>query len=328
MGHFAVISGPEKAGKTTLIDALAKCVRVNYDPFIRHWSGPAEDQRNTRYLRPLQDDYVSVQAGFPVIWDRSWLCHNVYGLLLNSPMNETVRNPLLSEWLYGRAISHLGKRFVLLPSSLRSDPSAPWNQLASRRSADDLPVHPKMEYSLYKSLAESYGWEILENDYTDEGLERNLDTILSTLSFVPQSFRLEELVSPPHARVCFVGEKPTEDYDRTKGEWLPFTDKSGIAFANLLGSDALRCAWAYSHRLPPQHLRAFDTLVTFGELPYIWCKNYIGHKKVIALPALRHVVSKKYEGELANVFAILRPMMGTPRILESSVRKDLENARA
>lgn len=307
MGHFAVISGPEKAGKTTLIDALSKCyTKVE----VRHWQGPATDQRNTRFLHALRADYSSQYVGTPIIWDSSWLCHNVYGLLLNHPCNETVRNPLLSEWLYGRAVSHLGAKFVLLPHS--------WEALAERRTPDDLPVHPRIEYMLYRTLAEQYGWIILENDYTSEALERNLEIIMESLKSIA-THRLEELVSPPQARLCFVGEKPTEANDQDKGEWLPFTNKDGIAFANLLGSDALRCGWAYSHRLPPQHLRGFDTLVTLGELPYIWCKNYIGHKKIIALPALRHVVSKKYEADLGNMIPLIRSQMGKLEVLESSI---------
>jgi len=296
---FVVISGPEKAGKTTLIDTLVKHLPpFTVPPFVRHWSGPANDQRNTRFIPALQADYAAEMLGQAIIWDRSWLCHNVYGFLMQHPHNETVKFPLLSEWLYGRAVDHLGSKFVLLPQS--------WQDSHKRRDDSDLPVHARFEYQMYKSLAESYGWTILENDYSPERLSQNVQTILDAVNeHTTKTRRLEELVSPPSARVCFVGEKPEESYDKKQGEWLPFTHKQGIQFAQSLGDYSLKAAWAFSHRLPPGHLRDYETLVTFGELPYLWAKNYVGHKNVIALPRLPHVVSRKYDAEWPNISSML-----------------------
>lgn len=297
---FVAISGPEKAGKTTLIAALEEALKTpSLMPYVRHWSGPATDQRNTRFLQPLRQDYAAAAVGQPIIWDRSWLCHNVYGLLLQSPMNETVRNPLLSEWLYGRAVDHLGAKFVLLPQD--------WRESQARRDESDLPVHARFEVEAYRNLAHTYGWTILENQYTKTSVLKNVVLILQAIQG-DRPHRLEELVTPPNARVCFVGERP-EECDATQGEWLPFSNREGIAFANMLGPKALGAGWAYSHRMPPQVLRRFDTLVTFGELPYLWCKSYVGHKKVIALPALRHVVSRKYDSEWPRTLDLLRNLM-------------------
>jgi hypothetical protein len=307
------ISGPEKAGKTTLINGLAPLLEKSE---VRHWSGPANDPRNTRFLPALREDYAASFAGASVIWDRSWLCHNVYGFLLNHPHNETVRNPLLSEWLYGRAVAHLGFRVVLLPQD--------WREAQKRRTADDLEVHARFECQMYRDLATEYGHLILENDYTEETLGRNLAKLYARVHALEnhnRSHRLEELVSPPQARVCFVAEKPEGPNDAKLGEWLPFSHREGWKFAQMIGTDALQCGWAYSHRLPPSHLRAFDTLVTFGELPYIWCKQYVGHKKVIALPKLPHVVSARYAEDWPETLRMIRGLL-TPAGDEEVRRKE------
>ena len=295
------ISGPEKAGKTTLITELANILPQSE---IRHWSGPANDQRNTRFLHALREDYASSVAGASIIWDRSWLCHNVYGFLLKHPLNETVLNPLLSEWLYGRAAAHLGVNIVLLPQD--------WKESQKRRTPDDLEVHPRFEVQLYRTLAEQFGYLILENDYSKLALVRNIEKVLAAIEKPPPSHRLEELVSPPQARVCFVAERPESAKDGKLGEWLPFSHREGFKLAQMLGNDSLRFGWAYSHRLPPQHLRKFDSLIALGELPYIWCKNYVGHKKVMALPKLPHVVSARYSSDWPDALRIIKNLL-TPQ---------------
>lgn len=306
---FCVIDGPERAGKSTLITELAKRVPKSE---IRSWQGPALDQRNTRFLHALKTDYTSHAAGAFVIWDRSWLSHSVYGMLMQSEMNETVRFPALGDWFYGRAVDTLGAKFVLLPS----DPAELKERKRDRKAPDDARVHYKFEYTAYVHLAKLLGWNILLNDYTPESLERNVQTILD-LTAGRRSHRLEEYVCPQKARVVFVMERPKETPIAQNAEWLPFSQKEGLAFLNMLGTKSLECGWAYCHRLPPQTLRTAPILVTFGDLPAIWCRSYVGHQKVVSLPKLSHVLSAKYDQEWPRTLSLLRDLMATTETMDA-----------
>ena len=94
-----VFDGPEKAGKSTLIDAFVKQAYPSGKFTLHRWGPVAPDDRV--YAPVLRDDLVVKRS--PAIWDRSWVSEHVYASLLGR--DRRLRgDPWLGEWLHGRAV--------------------------------------------------------------------------------------------------------------------------------------------------------------------------------------------------------------------------------
>lgn len=144
-----VIDGPEKAGKTSLIEALRTWVTLKGEPTkVRKW-GKLDDGKwaiDEVYGFALDEDQL--HPGL-VIWDRSWASETVYGQLLNRDRRLAER-PELGESLYGRRVQ---LKIILggpSPAILMGD-----------RTEDDLPVSPAKEQEAFVAYGRQYGWHII-----------------------------------------------------------------------------------------------------------------------------------------------------------------------
>lgn len=144
-----VIDGPEKAGKTSLIAALAERVHLNrQETRIRKW-GKLDDGKwaiDEVYGFALDED---LQATGLVIWDRSWASETVYGQLLGRD-RRLAAEPDLGDQLYGRRVQ---LKFILggpSPAIMLGD-----------RTEDDLPVAPAQEQEAFVAYGRRYGWHII-----------------------------------------------------------------------------------------------------------------------------------------------------------------------
>jgi hypothetical protein len=166
-----VVDGPEKAGKTTLLNEIIG--QWGYDSRVRGWSGPANDRYDTRNLVALAEDRADAEGGDLVGWSRSWASEHVYGTLLGRSSSMEVSDAYLGEWLYGRAVQSCGLRVMLLPAD-----SAEAN---IRKDSTDHPINSRIESAAFRAYADQMGWLTLTNDYTLGGLKVNVDTVLRHL---------------------------------------------------------------------------------------------------------------------------------------------------
>ena len=266
------IDGPEKAGKTTLINAIRE---ISKGTTVVHW-GPV-DPDDRVYLEPLKKAVASDQW---VIWDRCWPSEHVYGKLLNRNRRLAV-DPWLGEWLYGRAVQSAGVKIMLLPDHSE--------RLKSYRDSSDLPVDPKIETEMYENYAKNYQWNILRNDYTPVGLQANYDRIHRLM--IPITY---QITKPPKyagnllAEIVFVGESLKLGSDlKPAGAWLPFTTYLTSLYGRNLGNEAFKCGWTNTDSDIVVETLADTSLIACGRKAEEWCNNIrenVKRVKVIALP--------------------------------------------
>lgn len=219
------IDGPEKAGKSTLISALKDTMPGLR---VRNW-GPV-DPDDRVYTEPLSEDARSIEW---TVWDRCWASEHVYGRLLNRD-RRLAKDAWLGEWLHGRAVQARGARFMLLPDDV--------SNVEKRRDSSDLPVDPYVECGGYKLYAESFGWTILRNSYTDESLEQNILTIRNEIMYMEFAQSMS-YVGPYSAHIVFVEDGCDRDRSKIPGSGRPFTTESGIALGRRLGYKAFKFGW-------------------------------------------------------------------------------------
>ena len=220
---IVLIDGPEKAGKTTLISELKK--RLNAESVS--W-GPVTG--DTVYLQPLKEACASSRW---VIWDRGWPSESIYSRLLHRG-RRLEKEPFLGEWLYGRAVQTCGLRVILLPGNV--------DEVINRRDKTDLPVDPVQEYMAYKTYGKLFGYLILENGYTKESLESNIEQIVLRLG-TAGIFQPGLYAGPPNAKIVFVGESRSQGRRSVDGSWLPFTSMLTTELGRRLGPSALKFGW-------------------------------------------------------------------------------------
>lgn len=272
-----VVDGPEKAGKTTLIHAVAQewCSRMGKgsEAWRKHW-GPV--QTDVEYKAKLEQNVTELGPQKLIIWDRSWASESVYGLLLERPGRRLADDPWLGEWLYGRAVQAIGLRVMLTADS--------W-ELAARRDETDLPVSPQVEAQAFIRHGSNYGWAYLKNTYTDANLQENARTIVNVLI----SQLLVERAAPPiycgpaDAKIVVVGEGRNEG-SQFPGAWLPLTTPLTTLLGRSLGDRAFQLGWTNAHDIPPGTLRSAQVLVALGEDAQQFCQLYVGHNRVVGLP--------------------------------------------
>lgn len=231
-----VFDGPEKAGKTTLINATAaELRRRGFDVNIRRW-GPV-DPDDRVYAPALQKDVTEPETFH--LWDRSWASEYVYATLLNRNRRLN-REPWLGEWLHGRAVSATGAKFMVLGLP---------QELTARRDATDLPVDPGAEFRYFRSYQIRNAWYPVTNEYTDESLATNVNNVLrwswpNHLLNVSSggTYRPPHYAGPISSPVLIVG-KARSEFESVRGAWLPFTSRLTTEFGRRIGVNALHCGW-------------------------------------------------------------------------------------
>lgn len=277
-----VISGAEKSGKSTLIEAIRTSVVLGDHPTkVRKW-GKLDDGRwavDQVYAEALIED--SAYPGL-VLWDRSWASEAVYGKLLGRP-RRLAEDPWLGEWLYGRGVP---LKYILGGP----DPFI----LKSARTEDDLPVDPIEEKAAFIAYGRQYGWHIIGS--TDR--ERlPLETLVRLLrsSIMNSHGQFDDpraYCGPPRASVVFVGERGSNH--PTPGGWLSFSSKYTTHYGRILGDTAFRVGWtnAWDDRQGIfQHARL---VIACGATAYQWAKEVqekrgLGGTKVEQVPHPSHL---------------------------------------
>ena len=261
---IVLIDGPEKAGKSTLAATLASVLHGT----VRHWGPVSPDDRV--YTPLLKQDCASTNW---VIWDRGWPSEYVYGKLLHRD-RRLVSDPWLGEWLHGRAVQTAGLRVILTPR----DPL----QLMDLRTVSDLPVSPIIETQTFIEYGNAYGYLMLKNDYTPEGDNRLINSIVSRLgtanTFTPPAF-----AGPINARVVFVGEELNGN-SRVPGAWLPFTSRLTMELGRRLGDRAFWFGWTNVGDVSLEYL-SNKFVVACGEKAGRWLDNSSIVRLVIPHPA-------------------------------------------
>lgn len=208
-GLFIYVDGPEKAGKTTLVNRL-----VERHGFIRrHWSkGP-----DAIYAKPLAEDLEAVAQGARIIWDRGWAAESVYSRLLNRP-SRVAHDPWLAEWLHGRAAQAAGLRLMMLGPSARA--------LRGLREADDLPVSPWEERRAFANYGRLFGYHTIANSHTPGYLDNlEKEVLQKAADIAKQGGRAAtpaEWCGRPDAEILVIGDDIREP-DWEDGRWLPFS---------------------------------------------------------------------------------------------------------
>lgn len=257
------IEGPEKSGKSTLVNAIAEKSKAK----IRHWGPISPDDRvYSKYLiqEALSDEWF--------IWDRCWPSEHVYGKLLKRD-RRLVDDPWLGEWLHGRILQTNGLRIMVLPSSVE--------ELINRRDSTDLPVAPNEEVREYAKYAKEFGWEIYVNPYTENWIHRVTNVLCTKMAKIggPIGNASATFAGDRNSKVVFVGaniKTPT-----IPGAGLPFTDTKSIEFARALGPVVFQCAWT-NGRLSKDYC-IDKKIVACGVYAQDWSRN-IRSKKVLHIP--------------------------------------------
>lgn len=270
-----VISGPEKAGKTTLInETIASLERGGEVTFARRWK---KIRHHTDYLAPLIEDMERVADGEWVFWDRSWICEAVYSNILGRD-GELGRDWWLGEWLYGRAVRTVGTEVVLLPEHIES--------LDRLRDETDLPIDPALEFAKYWEYAAKFRIPMLRNSYSLGGLRSNVREIAwmasqaaPTCGPMPPHY-----CGPVNAPVVVVGERRNER-SREPGAWLPFTSGYTTTLGRVLGPQAMKVGWTNAEDLcsAPIHPRA--AIVAAGKVAVKAVRDFgIHESRILEIP--------------------------------------------
>lgn len=263
-----ILDGPEKAGKTTIANAII----ARYGGRLRRWGRVESD---VEYLQPLIEDCAAVIHGETIVWDRGWAAEHVYGKLLNRDRRLS-NDAWLGEWLYGRAAQSLGLRAMILGPSVE--------ELQRRRDATDLPVDPREERETFNAYAHSFGWMRVVQQHTPESLAQVVADLWNTAMFTfddrhasPPAF-----VGPPSASVVVVAERRNEA-SNFPGAWLPLTTPLTMKFARMFPRP-FQAAWTNMADCPPQALRHASTIVVLGDKARKWIKYHVAaSQRVIAL---------------------------------------------
>lgn len=299
-----VIDGPEKAGKTTLINELVKTLIDMRVPVEQvHWGPVSPDDRV--YSPVLKEHCQDLQRVW--VWDRGWSSEYVYGKLLNRD-HRGASDPWLLEWLHGRAVQVSGVRIML---------SGPHSSILNHlRDSTDLAVDSFDEKSLYKEYAQRFGWEWLENEHTQESLERSVKFIVNRLhsrsSYNTEAWSPPRFAGPPDAKVVVVGEKLSDN--PMPGGWLPFTSRLTTMLGREFRDDAFKLLWTNVEDCDPQLLGSREIIIACGTIASKWCRLEVKGgpgQTVVSIPHPSYVYrfnSEKTRRQLESIRQVVQSL--------------------
>ena len=295
-----IVDGPEKAGKTTLVQHLADTSNA----VTRKFYGAA-DPDDRVYMEQLAYDMDLVANGRIVVWDRSWASEVVYGRLLGQD-RRIAGDAWLARWLYGRCAEACGTRVMLLgPGD---------EELEALRDDTDLPVPVGEERLAFRGYALVNEWWVFQNRHTAGELGVLAKRILNAAVSRDDTNRLPPTwAGPLSAEVVFVGQ------DRKGaagiGAWLPFSSRLTTTLAReyeAAGGNPFSAAWTNSSECPPQSLRGAEVVVACGDIAQRWVRHHVNHPNVVDLrhPSwLYRYVNGKTDAEKKETAKILRDIV-------------------
>ena len=263
-----IVEGPEKAGKTTLVNMVLKGFKPTHCGIVKI-SGPekyelSEIHNGFGYLYRFVE---SLDSHDIIAWDRGWVSENVYGNLLSE--NRTLGNdPFKAEWFYGRALEGRGGKYVLLPR----DPS----KLAELRDETDLPVNPIDEYLAFQRYANHWGYEILYNDFTTTALKANMLKARSSPFVGVHNSHSSQYIGSRNPIMTFVGDSEPE-FDFAK---KPFYCSNSMEYFRPFGRNATRhfgyCTIEAYEDLRVKEPQLFQTVITVGPRAFHYFPEFPG----------------------------------------------------
>jgi len=246
-----VVDGPNKAGKTTLIQSAYTALQaLSIDVRIRHW-GPLETD-DREYSKPLEED---CQHQGVVIWDRSWCSEHVYGQLLNRQYRRLTNDPWLGEFLHRRAIIGNGRCFILAP---RNGMNKERLDASDAVYSDD----SAQECRLFVNYAVRFKWHGLVNDYTEESLQKNTDKLVAAATESIGKHDQQQIVGNSKDTL-FVGSKHVDD--PYPSDWLPFGSERLVFFARLFGDAGLCATWCEPSTVNMLMLSKYKNVMCVGK---------------------------------------------------------------
>ena len=237
---IVVIDGPNKSGKSLLIDNVVQQAEVqNLNIKVRHWGPLKTDDRE--YTESLIEDneYRGV-----AIWDRSWVCEYVYGTILNRK-RRLVDNPWLGEFLHTRGVKLNGECFIVAPAlaGLNID-------LLDKTDAK-YSNNPYLERSLFIEYADRFNWHKLFNSFNKKSLDGMTDIIMQKIH--------EHSTNKYQPKVAFVLEK-TDD-ENIVGGWLPGSTIEVTKYAQEFHYGTTISDWIYADDISNYDITKYDIIV-------------------------------------------------------------------
>jgi hypothetical protein len=262
-----VVDGPNKAGKSTLIEnTRVALAALGFDVLVRHWGPLQTDDRE--YAEPLAED---CNADRVTIWDRSWASEHVYGKLLGRQNRRLARDPWLGEFLHRRAVIGNGQTFILAP---RGD------QNVKRLDASDADYSfsPAAETRAFIEYALRFKWHGLLNDYTSESLATNTNRLVTAATSGARKPLGKNILVGKNRHVLIIGSKHVDD--PYPGGWLPFGTERLIAFARFFGDHGLNASWAEADGLTASVLNDYSFVLCVGKHAFDTCRRLSPYKTV------------------------------------------------
>jgi hypothetical protein len=252
---LVLVEGPEKVGKTTLIEALVPVLEKTFAKVEVTHHGPWDPDDSI--IAPMVKEHANDDILH--IWDRGWGSEFVYATGLGRKRRAN-NNALLMEWLHGRA--------AIAKFSI----TGPAEELAARRDGTDLPIDVWREKVLFSELDWALGYTGFYNMYTPEGLQEIVLGMSAMIRYAADQ-HMPYVYGTPTSPVCFVASQTTG----SKGDrWMPLSDNASfMAITTALGNSALNCAYTFSHKGSPALLSKFKHIVTFGKEAADWVKYYV-----------------------------------------------------
>ena len=276
MANIIYIDGPNKAGKSTIIDILIN----KYNCRLRHW-GPV-DPDDRVYAQPLADDIASEGV---VVWDRGWVSEYVYANLLGREDRRLKDDPWLGEWLYGRGVQSVGHMALLLGPSAR--------ELAELQDDSDRPfsVDPQRERELFLEYSNRFNYiSVYENQHNAAYAEAMAGNLYARATGKNMTYHKSPPAWPPvyagprDPHVIVVGQErsPKATFP---GAYLPFTSRYTVDFARMMfGDAALKVGWTNVSSLLPQALRGADGIIACGDIATKWVSFHVGAANMLSVP--------------------------------------------
>jgi len=264
---IVIFDGPEKSGKTTLINAVYRTLHKNkMNCIIIKWGPVFPDDRV--YLPHIKADANTEEI---VLWDRGWPSEHVYAKLLGRVNRRLREDAWLGEWLYGRACA---LKVMVLPEIQESE---------NRRDKTDLPTDVPVECKAFEKYAKDFGWYKVFNNFSLESLQINMENLIrKIMTCTTPKFPMPKIVGPDDAKVLFIGEHRTDG--KYPGSWLPFTSLFAMKYGMILGTKAFKFAWTNIGEIPIQEVMKYEVVVACGTLAYNWVSEIRRPRKLIGLP--------------------------------------------
>ncbi len=289
MAKLLIVDGPEKAGKTTLIEKFINyCGVRGISAQRRHWSKPGPTHHSFVYTLPMIEALNNKDVGIE-IWDRSWASEYVYPLLMPETRSERRifwDDPWLAAFSYDRALMTNGARLMLLGPSV--------DHLRAKRDETDWPIDPALEQRAYDDYAVKTGWMISHNQHTPDHDNYIIEQVFKTITnqqIIPE-LSAPEFVGPirPGNKVIIIGEARNEDLPKA---WLPFTSRYTIRLARQFGDCGLFYQWSNASHI---------------EANFTFFKDYLEDTTVVACGSVAQQVANRLG--VSDILTIPHPAHG------------------